>query len=107
MARDVGTATLTSGTGAKSINIGRLATDMHIVFRGAGLNPSEGFIAGGYQYAIYDPNLVADTKAIRVRNSSGTTVLEGTWTGFSGTNVTFNITTQSGTVPQMLLDFGY
>lgn len=108
MARDVGTVTLTSGTGSKTVNIGRNATDMRIVIKGSGINPSEGYIAGGFQYAFYDQNQTADvTKAIRVRNTSGTTIFEGTWTSFSGNNVNFNITTQSGTVPQMLLDFGY
>lgn len=108
MARDVGTASLTPGTGAKSVNIGRTATDMRIVFRAPGFSPSDGYIAGGFQYAFYDSASTADsTKAIRVRNTSGTTVLEGTWTSFSGNFVNFNITTQTGTIPQMLLDFGY
>lgn len=108
MARDVGTASFSLGTGSKSINLGRTATDMRIVFKGSGINPSEGYIAGGYQYAFYDNNATADsTKAIRVRNTSGTTILEGTWTSFSGNYANFNITTQTGAVPQMLLDFGY
>lgn len=107
MARDVGTATLASGTGTKTINIGRLATDMHIIFKAPGIMPSEGYIAGGYQYSFSDAAALSDTKAIKVRNTSGTVVLEGTWTSFTGTHVNFNITTQTGTVPQMLLDFGY
>lgn len=106
MARDTGTASFTSGTGPKSINIGRTATDMMIVFKGPNILPSESYIAGGSQYAFPDNNTVADsTKAIKVRNLSGTTILEGTWTSFSGNYANFNITTQTGSVPQMLLNF--
>lgn len=108
MARDVGTATLTTGTGTKVVTIGRQATDMRIVFKSPNILPAEGYIAGGFQYAFSDNANTADTaKCIKVKNNAGTTILEGTWTSFGTTTVTFNITTQSGTVPQMLLDFGY
>lgn len=106
MARDVGTATFPPSTGSKSVNIGRLATDMVITFKGPNILPAELHIAGGYQYGFSDNASTALTK-LQVKNTSGTVILEGTWTSFSGTNVNFNITTQTGSVPQMLLDFGY
>jgi len=107
MANDVGTASFISGTGAKSTNIGMLATWMEIEFGGPSIKHSKGFIYNGSQYCFSDDASVAVSgKAIQVKNTAGTVVLEGTWTSFSGTSANFNITTQTGTVPQMLLKFG-
>jgi hypothetical protein len=107
MAVDTGTASFTSGTGTKTINIGMAATWMEVYFFGSGIKPSHGFIAGGTQYVSSDPNSSLTTgKAIQVRNTSGTIILEGTWTSFASNNVNFNITTAPATMPQMLLNFG-
>lgn len=107
MAQNTGTATFPGGTGAKSLNIGMTATWMEIHFTGSTIKPSDGFVYGGNQYALSDPNSTATSgTAIQVRNTSGTVILEGTWTNFSGTQANFNITTQTGSVPQMLLVFG-
>lgn len=106
MARDIGTATFTPSTGVKSVNIGVRATDMIIIFKGPGILPAEFHIAGGYQYGYSDDSTVANT-FLRVKNTSGSVILEGTWTSFGATHANFNITTQIGTVPQMLMNIGY
>lgn len=106
MARDVGTATFTTSTGSKSVNVGVLPKSMHIVFKGSNILPAEYFIAGGFQYGYKDNASSAQTE-LEVKNTSGTTILKGTWTSFTGTHANFNITVQTGSVPQMLLDFEY
>ena len=106
MARDIGNASFTAGTGSKSINIGMTATYMHIVIKGSGIKTFEGWIRNGYQYCFpADGEGVETTKALKVKNTSGTVILEGTWTSFSGNNVNFNLTTNSAP-PDMLLIFG-
>ncbi len=107
MSRDTGTATFSPGTGAKTITIGQLAKSMLITFKGPNILPAESHIAGGFQYCFPSDNSLAVTNAIEVQNTSGTVILRGTWTSFTGTTANFNITTQTGTVPQMLLDFEY
>ena len=108
MARDIGNAGLGTGTGAKSINIGMTATYMHIVIKGSGLKSFEGWIRNGLQYCFpADGEAMVTNKALKVKDTSGTVVLEGTFTSFSGNNVNFNLTTNSlGTAPDMLLVFG-
>lgn len=96
MATDCGPATITSGTGTKTIAIGMTATWLDIVIQGPGLKRSLGYIHGGYQYAFSDDTVnTPASKAIQVKNTAGTVVLEGTWTSFTGSNVVFNITTNT------------
>jgi len=107
MARDIGNASLT-GTGAKSINIGMLATYMQIKVKGVGLKSFEGWIRNGLQYCYpADGEAMSTSRAIKVKDTSGAVVLEATFTSFSGTNVNFNVITNTlGTPPDMLLIFG-
>ena len=107
MARDIGNASLGLGTGSKSINIGMLATYMQIVVKGPGLKSFQGWIRNGLQYCYpADGESLNTTRAIKVKDTSGTVVLEATFTSFSGTNVNFNVLTNTGTAPDMLLIFG-
>ena len=108
MARDIGNGGFTAGTGAKSINIGMTASYMQIVIKGSGLKSFQGWIRNGLQYCFpADGEAMDTTKAIKVKNTSGTVVLEATFTSFSGNNVNFNVTTNSLTpAPDMLLIFG-
>lgn len=106
MARDVGTATFPGGVGVKTLNLGLPVKDMALIFKGPNILPAEYHIANGYQYGFSDNSSIAGT-TLRVKNLSGTVILEGTWTSFTGNNAIFNITTQTGTVPQMLVDLGY
>ena len=106
MARNIGTANFPSGTGAKALNIGMTATWMQLVFSGSGIKNSTGWIENSDQYCIPAEGDSAVNKAIRVKNTSGTVVYEGTWTSFSGNNVNFNITTNTLGTPAVLLIFG-
>ena len=108
MANGIGTATFTSGTGSKSINSGISGNTWFIVeFRGAGIQPSVGYYFGGSQFCYPGLNdSVVTGKAIQVKDTSGTIILEGTTTGISGNNLNFNITTAPGTMPGMLIRFG-
>jgi len=96
MASNCGTFGISPGTGTKSINIGMLANWMQIEIRASGNKPAKGYIYGGDQYCYSDDTTATPVnKAIQFKNSSGTVVLEGNWTSFSGNNVNFNITTNS------------
>ena len=106
MASNTGTASFPAGTGVKSINVGMLPNWMQIDFGGSGIKHSRGFIYGGNQYSYSDDTSSTVTKAIQVKDTSGTIILEGTWTSFSTTYANFNITTAPATSPQMLLTFG-
>ena len=108
MASNCGTVALTSSTGAKSFNIGMTANWCQVRIRGSGLQASEGFVYGGDQYCYSDPTTgLPVNKAIQVKNTAGTVVIEGTWTSFSGSNVNFNITTNTtGATQSVLLVFG-
>jgi len=108
MAQDTGTFGLSTGTGSKVFTIGMNATWMQIFIQGSGLQPMKGFIAGGFQYCYSDSTTASPTtKAIQVRNTAGTVVLEGTWTSFASNQVTFNITTNTlGASQSTLIFFG-
>jgi len=108
MATDCGPGTITAGTGSKTISIGMTATWLDLIIQGTGLKKSTGFIHGGFQYAFSDDTTMTPvSKAIQVKNTSGTVVLEGTWTSFTGTNVIFNITTNTlGASQNVMLIFG-
>ena len=105
MAQNVGPVDFSTGTGNNIFNIGMTATWMQIYFQSSGNKQSKGFIYGGAQYC-YSDDANPVNKAIQVKNSSGTVVFEGTWTSFSGNNVTFNITTNTLGTPRALLVFG-
>ena len=107
MANNCGTATFPPGTGSKTVTIGMVPTWMEIHFKGSGIKESDGYIYGGNQYCFSDPSSTSTlSKAIQVRDSSGTIILEGTWTGFSSNQANFNLTTVPASPPQMLLVFG-
>ena len=107
MASNIGTATFTSGTGAKSFNIGVSGTTwMELEFGNSAYKHSRGFIYGGNQYSFSDESSPAVTKALQIKDNSGTVVFEGTWTNFTGTNVNFNVTTNTLGTPTVLLKFG-
>lgn len=107
MAVGQGLATFTGGTGTKTTSLGLTPTWIEIQFGGSGILHSFGYASGGSQHCYPDANSSAVSgKAIQVKDTSGTVILEGTWVSFSGGNVTFNITTAPSTMPQMLLRFG-
>lgn len=107
MSSNTGTATFTTGTGTKSIVVGILPTWCEVEFGGSNILHSHGFIYGTSQFVYPDPNSsITNGKVIQVKDTTGTVILEGTWTGFSGTQINFNITTAPTTMPQMLLTFG-
>ena len=88
MAYYCGTASFSSGTGSKSINLGVSgSTWIEIYFQGANVKQSHGFCDGAFQYVYSDPaGAITNYKCIQVRDTSGTVILEGTWTSFSGNN---------------------
>jgi len=108
MANNCGTTSFGAGvTGVKSTNIGMTATWIRLDFRNSGTKPSIGYVYGSNQYSLPDDTTITSTKAIQVKDTSGTVILEGTWTSFSGTNVNFNVTTNtSGSNLSCLLSFG-
>ena len=108
MAVSAGTVTLSSGTGAKSVNIGMIPTWFNIEFSGSGIKYSKGYIYNTAQWVRPDiDSSIIPSKVIQVKDTTGTIVLEGTFTSYSGgTQINFNITTQTGTVPQAFLSFG-
>jgi len=110
MAYDGGSATFPTGTGAKSTNLGITGcTWIKFRIQGPGYLPYYGyaFASGSYQYNYSDATSALDnTKAIKVRNTAGTVVIEGTVTGFSGTNVNFNFTTNVASPPIMMVEYG-
>ena len=96
MASNCGPIGFTAGvTGSKTTNIGMTANWLRLEFRGTGLQPSTGVVYGGDQYALSDSTSSPVNKHIQVKNTSGTVVLEGTWTSFTGNNVVWNITTNT------------
>jgi len=110
MALDGGNANIGVGTGAKSINMGVSLTSMtwlKAYYQNTGYKSFRGFSYTGttYQYCFPDgdttPFVVG--KFIQIRNSSGTIVIEGTFTGFSGNNITLNITTNTSASPLSVL----
>jgi len=108
MASNCGPFGISTGIGTKTINIGMTAIWMQIDIRGPGLKPMKGIMYGGDQYCYSNDTVAtAYNKAIRVENTSGTVVLEGTWTSFTGNNVVFNITTNTlGSSQSTLAAFG-
>jgi len=107
MAIDGGNASFTPGTGTKTIALGMTPTWMRITVKGSAFLPFQGFIYSGFQYCYPDNSTNLDTtKAIKIKNSAGTVVIEGTWTSFSSNNANFTLTTNSGTPPTMMLEFG-
>lgn len=107
MASITGTATFSSGTGAKSVNIGMLATWVEFEFGGSTIRHSIGKVYGGNQVCYPDDTSSAISgNAIEVKDNSGTVILRGTFTSFTGTHVNCNLTVQTGTVPQMLITAG-
>lgn len=112
MAADGGNGSLPSGTGAnKQINMGVSMSGMtwiKIHLRASGYKDFDGFSFAGaaYQYCFPAPGETMNvTKALKVKDSSGTVVIEGTHTGFSGNNVIFNLTTNTAQ-PDMLFEWG-
>lgn len=106
-----GTASFTAGTGAKSINIGSSGyTWIELIVNQPGYKPYNGFVftSTSFQgnYSDDSTSGMDTTKAVKIRNSSGTVVIEGTFTSFSGTNVNFNLTSNVASPPQMLIKFG-
>jgi len=110
MALDGGSANFPTGTGAKSMDLGVTgSTWVKFRIQASGYTPYEGFAyAGGtYEYNYSDTTSVLDTtKAIKVRNSAGTVVIEGTVTSFTGTNVNLNLTSNVASPPTMLMEWG-
>jgi len=107
VAIDAGTATFSSGTGSKTISLGFTPAWIEIEFGGSTIKHSHGFVYSGFQYVYPDnDSVITNSKCIQVKNTTGTVILEGTWTSFPTNQVVFNITTQTGSVPQMLLKYG-
>jgi len=105
MARDIGLKTLTATSGNQVVTLPFTPTWMRLTARTTGIKPFTGYIDNGDQYSFGDDTSGAVNKAIKIRNTSGTVVMEGTWVSFTTNAVTFNLTTFT-TVPQMLLEFG-
>jgi len=112
MAADGGSGGFTAGTGAKSINVG-VATSgftwVKIHLRNTSYKDFDGFsfVGGSFQYSFPAPGEnMNTTKAIRIKDTSGTVVIEGTHTGFSGNNINFNLTTNVASPPTMLFEWG-
>ena len=107
MAKNVGPIDFSSGIGNDTFNIGMTATWANIYFKFSGIKSMQGFIAGGNQVCYpADGESAVLGKAFRVKDTSGTVVFEGTWTNFSGNNVTFNKTTNTLGTPRAILEFG-
>jgi len=105
MARDIGLKTLTATGGNQSVTLPFTPTWMRLTSKVSGFKPFQGFIDNGDQYSYSDDTSGAVNKAIRIRNTSGTVVLEGTWVSFTTNSVTFNLTVFTSS-PQLLLEFG-
>ena len=113
MAADGGGASLPSGTGSKSINMGVSMSGVtwcKVTLKSPLYKDFEGysFANGSYQYSYSAPGETLNTtKFFRVRDNSGAIVYEGTHTGFSGNNLVFNVTTNTiSTMPSALFEWG-
>ena len=107
MANNCGVIGFATGTGVKEFNIGMTPTWATVEFRGSGIKPSKGYMYGGDQYCFPDDTTSpAVNKAILVKDTSGTTLVEGTWTSFPSGKIRFTLTTNSLTNPQALITFG-
>jgi hypothetical protein len=111
MAIDGGNGSLPTGTGAnKQINVGvSLAgvTCVKVHLRNSSYKDFDGysFSGGAYQYGQTAGINMDVGKFFKVRNNSGTTVIEGTFTGVSGTNLVFNLTANVASPPDMLFEW--
>lgn len=112
MARVLGNTTPTPGTGTKTIAIG-LAATWAVIKVGAKsggdtyFRSSDGIYESGTQFVTCVTNSLTEEpvngKIIRLKDSSGTVVMEGSMS-ISGSNIVFNLTTNSlPTTPQILI----
>jgi len=114
MASDGGSASLPSGTGSKSINMGVSMTGMtwcRVTLKSPFYKDFIGYSygTGAYQNSYSAPNEALNTtKFFRIKDTSGAIVYEGTHTGFSGNNLVFNITTNtiSPSMPAAFFEWG-
>jgi len=105
MASNCGPITFGSTTGSQSFGIGMTPTWFTIKFRGPTIKPSEGYYYGSNQYCYADDSVIPVAKLVRVKDTSGTVVLEAT-VSFSSTNAVFNVTTNTLGTPSALIAFG-
>jgi len=101
MAADGGSGSIPTGTGSKSINTGVSLAGMtwcKVTLQKTGYKDFKGysFVTGAYQYCYPAPGEnLNSSKFFQIKDSSGTIVVEGTHTGFSGNNLVFNLTTNT------------
>ena len=111
MALDGGNASLPTGTGTnKQINMGVSLTgltSLKVHLRNSSYKDFDGYSFSGttYQYGQTTGTNMDVGKFFKVRNSAGTTVIEGTFTGVSGNNLIFNLTANVATPPDMLFEW--
>ena len=104
MSRDIGLASFNSGA-SQTLTLPFTPTWMRITVRTTGYKPFTAYIDNGDQYCYGDDTSGAVNKAIKIRNTAGTVIQEGTWTGFPTNAASFTLTTNTAQ-PQMLLEFG-
>lgn len=112
MAKVLGTGTLLPTTGLQAINVGILGTSMECWLYGnvgndAYDHSSHGLVVGSTQKVLTRTNSLTEAptngKVIRWLDNSNNVIAEGTFAGFSGTHVNFNITTAPPAAVPILL----
>lgn len=112
----IGTVTLNSGTGSKTVNLGTTTTpyeiDVTIGAIGSGSDSyfhfSDGVYANGYNYCFTSNSSsitqAQPSKVFSVKDNTGAVVFEGQVSSVGSGSVTFNVTTASLSInPQMLI----
>ena len=106
MASDVGQLSFPGGlTGNLDFSVGITPTYSDLIFKGPSILPAEGHQRGTDAWAFSDDTTVPVNKFFRVKNTSGTVVLEGTWVSYPTGKIRVNITTNtlSGALPALAI----
>lgn len=106
MASDVGQVSFPPGvTGNLDFNVGFTANRSDLIIKGANIQPAEGYQRGTDAWCFSDNSSGPVNRFFRVKNTSGTVVLEGTWVSYPTNKVRVNITTNTLTfsLPALLI----
>jgi len=97
MAADVGQFSIpTSASGVFDISsLPFTPTKSDLYWQGASILPGHGHQRGSDAWCFSDTTSSTVNKFIKVKNTSGTVILEGTWTSYPANKIRFNITTNT------------
>jgi len=108
MAQDVGSFGITAGvTGNLDVTLPFTATYSDLYWQGSTILPGHGHQRGTDAWCFSDLNSGPVNKYIKVKNTAGTVILEGTWVTYTSNKIRFNFTTNTlGSSLSILAVFG-